>query len=71
MKTLDERVERAFLRRLSVADMIHLIADQAKALTKANARVDELEKTVMDMGLRLTKRDIEDNLDVYKRLADR
>lgn len=92
MNNLDERAERAVLRRLGVSDMIHLITDQAKALTKvksqslangrfickqraelkvANERVEELEKAVMDMGLRLTKRDIEDNIDVYKRLADK
>ena len=63
MKTLEERAK-------SVGGN-GLIADQAKALKEANARVEELEKTVMDMGLRLTKKNIEDNLDVYKRLADR
>lgn len=78
MMNLDERAEQAFLRRLSVSDMIYLIADQAKALkehyaesvanggfickqrnelkevyellSKANARVEELEKALLKVN---------------------
>lgn len=40
-------------------------------LEEAKMRIEELENAVMDMGLKLVKYHIEDNIDVYKRLANR
>jgi len=47
------------------------LAEALTALSAANERVAELEQTVMDIGLRLTLKGIDDNIDVYKRLAKR